>query len=182
MAPIWHTNPFSMHCRDSMNRNLINNRSFQRLSNNLSNGMIFLSYQNEFEDDCFYVFLVSRFLECTWNNETDTVLYYTEEHSIPTITNKVHVLVFQKSRCAIFEPYSIFKPSPIWNSEFSYMTMFLSFASIGSHYIFPRYLQSLGFLDINDNSYSIVSCWAAYYFSCNSNDSFVRNITITYGR
>ena len=48
--------------------------------------------------------IVSRFIECTWNNETDNIFYYTEKHLAVTITNRVHVLVCQKSRCAIFEP------------------------------------------------------------------------------
>ena len=62
---------------------------------------------------CFLCFLPSRFLACTWNNETDAIFYYTKEHSAPTITKRVIVLFCQKSRCAIIEPYAIFKPSPL---------------------------------------------------------------------
>ena len=33
------------------------------------------------------MFFSLTFLECTWSNETDTIYYYTEEQSSPTIAN-----------------------------------------------------------------------------------------------
>ena len=62
---------------------------------------------------------VETYLKCAWNNETDTIFYYTGEHSAATITNRVHVLDNKKSRCAILEPYAIFEPSPLEMNNFS---------------------------------------------------------------
>ena len=48
------------------------------------------------------------------------ILYYTEEHLVPTIINRVRPLAFQKPRCAIFEPYAIFDPYLLYILAFDF--------------------------------------------------------------
>ena len=69
MAQIWHTNSLSMDGRDSMNQNLMNARSFERLLKNLSYCMIyfFMSSNKQVIPIWKYLLIQCRRIECTKN-------------------------------------------------------------------------------------------------------------------